>query len=70
MLQGFVSKQIHETKAISTKETTLQRKPFDEDHTLQRNHMVGKLVHNVYKIQRVLQKTNYTSRHREPTEKE
>ena len=48
--QGYIGKQIHETKAVSKKETALPRQKFDEDHTLQKNHMVGKLVHNVYKI--------------------
>ena len=48
--QGYIGKQIHETRAISKKETTLPREKFDTDHTLKCNHMVGKQVHNVYKI--------------------
>ena len=68
--QGFISKQNYQTKPISSKETALPKRPHDEDHTLQKNHMIGKLVHNVYKIQRVLQKTNYMDRNKEPTEKE
>ena len=59
-LQGFIAKQIHQTKAISKKETALPKPAPFEDYTLQKTHMVGKLVHNIYKIQRVLQKTNYS----------
>ena len=32
------------------------------DHTLKTKHTVGQIVHNVHKIYRVLQKSNYLSR--------
>ena len=68
-VSGFVDRSTHTTAPIAKKEIGIQRAKFDEDHTLQKNHMIGKVTHNLDKINRVLQKTNYLERNTQPTEK-
>ena len=44
---------------INMKHTFLKPNPPHRDFTVGRNHAVGQLDHNLYKLQRVLEKTNY-----------
>lgn len=48
-----------EQAPISTKQTTLHRAAIEEDYTGRKKHNVGQVVHNIHKMQRVLQKVNY-----------
>lgn len=49
-------------KSVSWKETTVPKVSMYADHTLKTKHTVGQVVHNVHKIYRVLEKSNYLSR--------
>ena len=69
-VQGFDPRSTHATAKIPKKETGLKRPKFDEDFTLQKTHMIGKVVHNLDKVNRALQKTNYNERNSKPTEQE
>ena len=48
--------------AVVWKETTVPKASLYADHTLKTKHTVGQIVHNVHKIYRVLEKSNYMSR--------
>eukprot|EP00353_Schmidingerella_taraikaensis_P007569 CAMPEP_0185569060 /NCGR_PEP_ID=MMETSP0434-20130131/1805_1 /TAXON_ID=626734 ORGANISM="Favella taraikaensis, Strain Fe Narragansett Bay" /NCGR_SAMPLE_ID=MMETSP0434 /ASSEMBLY_ACC=CAM_ASM_000379 /LENGTH=120 /DNA_ID=CAMNT_0028183727 /DNA_START=6 /DNA_END=368 /DNA_ORIENTATION=+ len=49
-------------QAVVWKETTVPKASLYADHTLKTKHTVGQIVHNVHKIYRVLDKSNYLSR--------
>ena len=59
MSQSPHRQEPRETRPISQKETTLQRAAVGTDYTLCQRHSVGQIVHNIHKIHRVLQKSNY-----------
>ena len=48
--------------AVVWKETTVPQASLYADHTLKTKHTVGQVVHNVHKIYRVLDKSNYLKR--------
>ena len=48
--------------AVVWKETTVPQASLHADHTLRTKHAVGQVVHNVHKIYRVLEKSNYMRR--------
>lgn len=48
--------------AVVWKETTVPQASLHADHTLRTKHVVGQVVHNVHKIFRVLEKSNYMRR--------
>ena len=49
-------------RSVVWKETTVPKASLYADHSLKTKHTVGKIVHNVHKIYRVLQKSNYLAR--------
>ena len=49
-------------KAVVWKETIVPKASLHVDHTLKTKHTVGQIVHNVHKINRVLEKSNYFAR--------
>ena len=51
-----------QSKAVVWKETTVPNASLHADHTLKTKHTVGQVVHNVHKIFRVLEKSNYLKR--------
>ena len=53
---------MNEEVPISTKQTTVARAALETDYTVRKLHSVGQLVHNLHKIRRVLEKTNYLVR--------
>lgn len=46
-------------KPISSKQTTVARAAIETDYTVRKLHSVGQMVHNLHKINRVLEKINY-----------
>ena len=49
-------------EAVNWKQTTVPQASLYADHTLKTKHTVGKVVHNVHKIYKVLDKSNYLRR--------
>ena len=49
-------------RAVVWKQTTVPQASLYADHTLKTKHTVGQVVHNVHKIYRVLDKSNYLRR--------
>ena len=60
----LVAEQVDQMReeAVVWKETTVPQASLHADHTLRNKHAVGQIVHNVHKIYRVLEKTNYLTR--------
>jgi septation ring formation regulator EzrA len=52
---------LHVTAPITTKVATLAKAAIERDYTGRHMHSVGQIVHNLHKIKRVLQKTNFPS---------
>jgi hypothetical protein len=48
-----------ETAPITVKVATLAKAAIERDYTGRHAHQVGQIVHNLHKIKRVLQKTNF-----------
>ena len=48
--------------AVVWKQTTVPQASLYADHTLRTKHTVGQVVHNVHKIYRVLDKSNFLRR--------
>ena len=59
MTEEVRSKFVGETKPVSQKETTIRKQAIETDYSLQKEHTVGLMVHNLHSAQRVMQKTNF-----------
>ena len=69
MLQSLEPKTLSEEQvaqmkesAVVWKQTTVPKASLHVDYTLRTKHQVGQIVHNVHKVYRVLEKSNYLKR--------